>query len=149
MVDVVDKATRSRMMAGIKGKNTKPELLLRSELHRRGFRFRLHARNLPGRPDLVFPKYRTVIFVHGCFWHGHSCKVFKWPQSNKLFWETKILGNRRRDRQSIRQLVKAGWRVLVIWECQVSGKMAQARGIDKAVRFLIADRQDFLVSGDR
>jgi len=119
MADVVDRATRSRMMAGIRSKNTKPEMIVRSELHRRGFRYRLHATNLPGRPDLVFPRYSAVIFVHGCFWHGHRCKLFKWPKSRAKFWKQKITLNRKRDAKYINQLLKEGWRVCVIWECAI------------------------------
>ena len=95
MNDVVDSATRSRMMSGIKGKNTKPELMVRSGLHRLGYRFRLHRKDLPGKPDLVFAKHRAVIFVHGCFWHYHDCHLFKMPSTRREFWETKIGRNRR------------------------------------------------------
>ena len=93
MADVVDRKTRSRMMSGIRGKNTRPELLIRKGLHARGFRFRLHDKRLPGKPDLVLPKYSAVIFVHGCFWHGHDCHLFKWPQSRREFWRKKITRN--------------------------------------------------------
>jgi DNA mismatch endonuclease (patch repair protein) len=117
MADVVDRKTRSRMMSGIRGKNTKPELVIRRGLFQRGLRYRLHVSNLPGKPDLVFPKYRAVVFVHGCFWHGHDCKLFKWPASNVDFWRNKIEKNMERDNNSIEALQKAGWRVLVIWEC--------------------------------
>ena len=95
MVDVVDLATRSRMMAGIKGKNTKPEKLVRSLLHRQGFRFRLNVRELPGKPDIVLPRYHAVIFVNGCFWHGHECARSKWPKSRTDFWRNKIEGQLR------------------------------------------------------
>jgi DNA mismatch endonuclease (patch repair protein) len=110
------------MMSGIKGKNTRPELLIRSGLHRLGFRFRLHARDLPGRPDIVLPKYRAVIFVHGCFWHGHDCHLFKWPATRKAFWRRKIDGNIERDRRLRRSLTEGGWRFLVIWECSLKGR---------------------------
>lgn len=119
MTDVVDVATRSRMMAGIQGKNTKPEILIRKALHARGFRFRLHVKDLPGKPDLVLPKYRALIFIHGCFWHGHACKYFKVPQTRPEFWLEKIGGNQRRDSQQEETLKAMGWRVLVIWECAV------------------------------
>jgi DNA mismatch endonuclease, patch repair protein len=119
MADVVDKATRSRMMAGIKGKNTKPEILVRKALHAEGFRFRLHVKDLPGKPDIVLPKYRAVIFVHGCFWHGHECKYFRWPTSRKNFWQSKIMGNRARDMRSTNFLRRNGWKVNTIWECQL------------------------------
>lgn len=94
MTDVVDKATRSRMMAGIKGKDTKPEMLIRSELHRRGFRFRKNVKDLPGKPDIVLPKYRAVIMVNGCFWHGHGCRLFKWPSTRPEFWREKSIAIR-------------------------------------------------------
>lgn len=118
MTDIVDPATRSRIMASIRGKNTKPELLVRRGLHRLGLRFRLHDRHLPGRPDLVFPKYRTVLFVHGCFWHRHdSCRLAYSPSSNRQSWKKKFETNVERDRMQIMLLQQAGWRVLVIWEC--------------------------------
>ncbi len=117
MADVVDVETRSRMMSGIRAKNTKPELLLRSMLHRRGFRFRLHARHLPGTPDMVLTKFGAAIFVHGCFWHGHGCPVFKWPKSREAFWREKISRNQSNDKKAVEALIAAGWRVAVIWEC--------------------------------
>ncbi|QVM98589.1 DNA mismatch endonuclease Vsr [Pseudomonas sp. SORT22] len=119
MVDVVGPATRSRMMAGIKGKDTSPEVLIRKGLHARGFRFRLHAKELPGRPDLIFPRYKVVILVHGCFWHGHTCRYFKVPKTRPEFWLDKIGKNQARDALQIGLLRKAEWRVLVIWECAV------------------------------
>ena len=119
MNDIVDKATRSRMMASIKGKNTNPELAIRSALHQRGYRFRLHRRDLPGRPDIVLPKYKAVMFVNGCFWHGHFCHLFKWPKTRESFWRGKILSNKKRDKKNIEELVQKGWRVCVIWECSI------------------------------
>lgn len=119
MTDIVDRATRSRMMSGIRGKNTKPELVVRGFLHRAGLRFRLHAK-LPGKPDLAFPKYRTVVFVHGCFWHRHEgCPFSTTPASNIEFWQKKFRDNMRRDVEAKRQLEEQGWRVLVIWACQL------------------------------
>lgn len=109
-------------MAAIKGKNTKPELMVRRGLHARGFRYRLHGRDLPGKPDLVFPKYSAVIFVNGCFWHGHQCPQFKWPSSRAEFWRDKITGNRERDRKNVVALHGAFWRVATVWECALSGK---------------------------
>ena len=122
MPDIVSPETRSRMMAGIQGKNTRPELLIRKGLHRAGFRFRLHDRRLPGRPDLVLPRYRAVILVEGCFWHGHDCHLFKWPQSRPEFWKKKIEGNRARDRKNHIALLEEGWRVARIRECSLKGK---------------------------
>lgn len=127
MVDVVDSATRSRMMSGIRSKNTKPEKQIRSALHRRGFRFRLNQASLPGKPDLVLKKYNAVIFVHGCFWHGHECRLFKWPSSNTVFWHNKIVRNRTKDADALKALKKAGWRVMVIWECALKGKTQLAQ----------------------
>jgi len=122
MADVVSKEVRSKNMAAVRNKNTKPELLIRKGLHRLGFRFRLHDRKLPGKPDLVLPKYNAVIFVNGCFWHRHDCHLFKWPYTRKEFCQTKIEGNRARDIESIKQLQSMGWRVLTIWECSLKGK---------------------------
>lgn len=120
MVDVVDRATRSRMMSGIRGRDTKPEKLVRSFLHRAGLRFRLHA-SLPGKPDLVFPKHRAVVFVHGCFWHRHAgCRYAATPSSNAEFWQAKFDANVARDNRVARQLRKEGWRVFVVWECRLS-----------------------------
>lgn len=120
--DVVDATTRSRIMAGIRGKDTKLEMLVRRGLHSRGFRFRLHDRALPGRPDLILPRYRAAIFVHGCFWHSHNCPLFQWPRTREEFWRKKIESNRDRDRRAAERLQEAGWRVLTIWECALRGK---------------------------
>ncbi|MFJ3466483.1 very short patch repair endonuclease [Pseudomonas sp. NPDC090201] len=119
MTDVVDAATRSRMMSGIKSKNTSPEILIRKALHARGFRFRIHVSDLPGTPDLVLPKYKAVVFVHGCFWHGHGCRYFKIPQTRPKFWEEKIHKNQARDYAHLQKLLSDGWRPLIVWECAV------------------------------
>ncbi len=108
-------------MSRIRGRDTKPELLLRRGLHARGLRFRLNRKDLPGRPDLVFPRYRAVIFVHGCFWHNHDCPMFKWPATRVEFWRKKIQGNRERDSAVLATLAKENWRVLIIWECALRG----------------------------
>ncbi|WP_118183820.1 very short patch repair endonuclease [Paraburkholderia phosphatilytica] len=129
MVDVVDAATRSRMMSGIRGRNTKPELLIRSLLHRRGFRFRLDARDLPGRPDIVLPRYRAVVFVHGCFWHGHDCPLFKWPRTRPEFWHAKIERNRANDLKAVTALREQGWRVGIVWECALRGANRDIEGL--------------------
>lgn len=118
MADIVDKHTRSKMMSAVKGKNTTPELIVRRYLHQKGFRFRLHRKDLPGKPDLVLPKYHLAIFVHGCFWHQHPyCRFAAIPTSHILFWRKKFEGNAKRDRTQVEALIEAGWRVLVIWEC--------------------------------
>lgn len=119
--DVVDPATRSRMMSGIRGRDTKPEMLIRRGLHARGYRYRLHSRRLPGRPDLVFPSRRAVIFVHGCFWHGHGCRLFKWPSTRAEWWREKIEANRARDQSVREQIADLGWRQLRVWECALKG----------------------------
>lgn len=121
MTDVVSPETRSRMMAGIHAKNTKPEILVRSQLHRSGYRFRIHDTALPGKPDIVLRKYRAVIFVHGCFWHQHECHLFKWPKTRPDFWKEKISKNRERDRIAIEKLISLGWRVCIVWECAIKG----------------------------
>ena len=122
MTDVVSSETRSRMMANIKAKDTKPELVIRKILHSRGYRYRLHGKNLPGKPDIVLPKYRAVIFVNGCFWHGHDCHLFKWPKSRVDFWKDKISGNKNRDLKNHLELNIQGWRQLTVWECAIKGK---------------------------
>jgi DNA mismatch endonuclease (patch repair protein) len=109
-------------MAAIRGRDTKPELLIRRGLHALGWRYRLHDPRLPGKPDLVFRRLETVIFVHGCFWHGHDCHLFKWPKTEELFWRQKIAGNVRRDISVREQLRKNGWRVGEIWECALKGR---------------------------
>lgn len=121
MVDIVDKATRSRMMSGIRGKDTKPEIVVRKYLHRHGLRFRLHDRSLPGKPDLVFPKYRVAMFVNGCFWHRHQgCSFAATPSSNTDFWESKFVATQERDRRNRLALIELGWTVRVVWECEVT-----------------------------
>ncbi|GBR08214.1 DNA G:T-mismatch repair endonuclease [Acetobacter oeni LMG 21952] len=109
-------------MAAIRGSHTKPELLIRKLLHAAGFRFRLHVRDLPGKPDLVFPKYSAVIFVNGCFWHHHDCHLFKWPATREAFWREKIGRNVENDRKASERLREAGWRVATVWECALKGR---------------------------
>jgi DNA mismatch endonuclease, patch repair protein len=121
MADVLTPEQRRLNMRRIRGRDTRPELILRRGLHARGLRFRLHRKDLPGRPDLVFPGAQAVILVHGCFWHGHNCPMFKRPATRAEFWSTKIARNQERDRQAIAALRAAGWRVLVVWECALRG----------------------------
>lgn len=109
-------------MSGIRGKNTRPEVQIRKVLHRLGFRFRLHVKQLPGKPDIVLPKYRAIVLVSGCFWHGHDCHLFKMPGTNRDFWDTKIDRNRTHDRHVSGLLMEGGWRVAVVWECALRGK---------------------------
>ena len=126
MTDVVDRATRRRMMSGIRGKNTGPEMIVRRGLHARGFRYRLHDGGLPGKPDLVFVRYNAAMFVNGCFWHGHGCHLFKWPSSRARFWRQKISANRKRDAETLLALRKAGWRVAIVWECALKGRLRRS-----------------------
>ena len=126
MADVVDLETRSRMMSGIRGKDTKPEMAVRRTLFAAGFRFRLHRRDLPGAPDVVLPGRRVAVFVHGCFWHRHEgCPYAKLPATRPEFWKAKLEGNAGRDRRNAEALRAAGWRVLVVWECATRGKAAE------------------------
>lgn len=137
-------------MAGIRGRDTKPELLIRKGLHAKGFRFRLHGRKLPGRPDLVFPARKATIFVHGCFWHGHDCHLFKWPSSREEFWRQKIAGNRERDGKAAQMLLSDGWRVLVLWECALKGRERQSTEtvLDQVADWLQSDRQIGEIRGE-
>ena len=145
MTDVVDKKTRSRMMSDIRGKDTGPELLIRSGLHRRGIRYRLHDSRLPGKPDLVLRSRSAVIFVNGCFWHGHDCRYFKWPGTRPEFWRKKITGNRARDRRQFDQLRAAGWRVLVVWECAVrAARTNPDRLCRQLMRWIRSGSDDFM-----
>lgn len=119
-MDVHDTKTRSYNMSRIKGKRTKPEDLVAKYLFAQGYRYRRNVKSLPGTPDIVLKKYRTVIFINGCFWHMHEgCKYFVWPENNAEFWKEKLLANKQRDEEKIKQLTSNGWKVLVIWECQL------------------------------
>jgi DNA mismatch endonuclease, patch repair protein len=126
MADVHDKKTRSYNMSRIKGKNTKPEMLVRKFLHANGFRYRLHVKDLPGKPDIVLPKYKTVIFVHGCFWHGHKdCKYFIVPKTRTEWWLTKINSNIVNDTKASKALKKEGWNIIYLWECSLKPTQLQ------------------------
>ena len=123
MADVFSKSKRSKIMGKIRGVNTQPEMIVRSVLHGLGFRFRVHAKMLPGKPDIVLPRYQTAIFVHGCFWHGHpKCRRSQLPSTRKGFWTRKIKGNKKRDRRQIHALESMGWQVFIIWECETKRK---------------------------
>lgn len=119
MPDIFNKATRSRIMASIRSSDTKPEILVKKGLHKIGLRRAILPSKLPGKPDLVFPKYKFAIFVNGCFWHGHACHNFKWPKSNAVFWKVKINRNKQRDIQVRSQIKKLGWKTLIVWECKL------------------------------
>lgn len=122
MADVHTKETRSYNMSRIKAKDTKPELQVRKYLHSKGFRYKLHDKTLPGRPDIVLPKYKTVIFIHGCFWHGHNaCKYYVVPKTKTEWWLDKINGNIANDTRAVTALQQAGWRVITVWECELKG----------------------------
>lgn len=150
MADIVTPEKRSQMMSGIKGKNTKPELAIRLALHRSGLRYRLHDRKLPGKPDMVFPKYKAVLFVHGCFWHGHDCHLFKWPSSREDFWKTKINRNQEVDHLNKEKLLREGWRVGTIWECAIRGKARQPfeNVIHSSIQWLQSDEAIFEIRGN-
>lgn len=122
MSDVVSTEKRSQMMSGIRSKDTKPEIQIRKGLHARGYRYRLHESNLPGKPDLTLKKHNAVIFVHGCFWHVHECHLFKWPKTRENWWREKLSGNVKKDKENISRLHDSGWRVLIVWECALKGK---------------------------
>ena len=133
MADIVDRKTRSRMMSGIRGRDTKPERVVRSWLHRAGLRFRLHPPGLPGRPDLVLPRYSAAVLVHGCFWHRHrGCPFAATPTTNKAFWQRKFRENVERDARNVRALRRGGWRVFTVWECELNER--QLRRLVRDIR---------------
>lgn len=138
MVDFVSVEKRSNIMRGVRSKNTRPERVVRSLLHRRGFRFRLHNRELPGKPDVTLPRYRVALFVHGCFWHNHeACAAGRMPSSNVEYWQTKISRTKMRDREHAAGLAGMGWRVLTIWECELADEAqvtAKMEGFIKATQ---------------
>ena len=145
MTDVHSAETRSRNMAAIRGKNTKPEILIRHALFARGYRYRLHCPNIPGKPDIVLPKYRAAIQVQGCFWHKHTCKYFKWPKTRPEFWRKKIQGNVVRDQKALYQLKIDTWRVLIIWECALKSISSEEFEslIDRVENWLNSDSDYF------
>lgn len=122
MPDIVPPEVRSRMMSGIRSKDTRHEVALRKMLHAAGFRYRLHRRDMLGTPDITLPRHGATVFVHGCFWHGHECHLFKWPSTNRARWTEKILSNRHRDEETKRRLLEGGWRVCMVWECATRGR---------------------------
>jgi len=140
MSEKISPEVRSRMMSGIRGTNTKPERVVRSGLHALGFRFRLHRRGLPGNPDLVLPKWKSVVFVHGCFWHGHAgCAYYRIPKTRTEFWTEKIAGNIRRDAAAIEALHAGNWRIAVVWECALRRDARQA--VENLARFIASGEQ--------
>lgn len=149
MPDIFPPDVRKRIMASIRGKDTKPELVLRKGLHRLGFRYCLHNRRLPGKPDIVFPRYRAVIFVNGCFWHGHNCHLFKWPSTREQFWKEKINRNREIDKLNITRLQNMGWRICIVWECSLEGKyrLPLEVVIEECARWIKSDELFLEISG--
>ena len=146
MPDTVNKETRSRMMSSVRAKNTKLEMEIRRRLFAMGFRYRLHGKDLPGTPDMIFPKYSAVIFVHGCFWHHHGCHLSKLPGTRRSWWKKKLEGNRTRDFDVMAELRMLGWRVLVVWECgfrrpKTDRAEALDRVAERASRFLKSERK--------
>lgn len=142
MTDIMTPEERSRCMASIKGRDTKPEILVRKYLFRRGLRYRVNNKKLPGSPDIVLKKYKTVVFIDGCFWHGHKgCKYYRLPQSNTDFWRKKITGNAARDYVNNIDLQLAGWHVVRIWECQVKTKEQREETLERLYRTIVNGRQ--------
>jgi len=139
MTDVHSPEVRSRNMRSIRSANTKPEIFVRKALHAAGLRYRLGGGGLPGRPDIVLPRYRTAIFVHGCFWHGHDCKYFKLPHTRRDFWQNKIGANQQRDQTVSGLLLELGWSVIVIWECATRPGGMTPGAIAEKVRSLLGD----------
>lgn len=135
MADIFNKKKRSQIMGRISGKDTKPELIIRKALFSEGYRYRLHRKDLPGNPDIVFPNRKKVIFVNGCFWHGHSCKKAALPTTNKSFWEKKLTGNKERDKRNLAKLKAMGWKSMVIWQCQIKKNTLETQ-INKIKTFL-------------
>lgn len=148
-MDVLTPDQRRRNMSCIRGKNTKPEMLLRRGVHAAGLRFRLHVRDLPGRPDIVFPRYRAVVLVHGCFWHGHDCPLFRMPATRREFWAQKISANRSRDILSVEALLEQRWRVLTVWECSLKGRarLAQSEVISLITDFVLGRERLRVIEG--
>jgi DNA mismatch endonuclease (patch repair protein) len=150
VTDVHDPATRSRNMAAVRARDTKPELMIRKALHGAGLRYRLNVRDLPGKPDIVLPRYRAVVFVHGCFWHRHKCDLFRWPESRTEFWREKLDANAARDVKAADALEEAGWRQAVIWECALKGR--KKRDFQDTMQRLIAwirsDDQAITIGGE-
>lgn len=144
-MDRISKEHRSWNMSRIRSRDTKPELAVRSLLHKNGFRFRLHRKDLPGKPDIVLPKYRTAIFVHGCFWHRHKgCKFAYTPKAKARFWEAKFKANTRRDAKARRQLQRAGWRTAVVWECEIRGSATLAAPLLTTLKSYAGPAQGFV-----
>ena len=143
IADIFTKEERSAHMAKIKGKNTKPEIIVRKFLFSKGFRYRINDKSLPGTPDIVLPKYKTAIFVHGCFWHGHQgCKKARLPASNIDYWEKKIVENKERDRKKVKLLEDARWHVIVVWQCEIENKGQREQYLEKIVGKIFSNKEE-------
>jgi DNA mismatch endonuclease (patch repair protein) len=139
MVDTVSKEKRSEIMSKIRGVNTKPEIMVRQYLFSKGFRYTLHNKSLAGRPDISLKKYNCLIFINGCFWHGHlNCKIFSMPKTNKKFWQNKIETNINRDKRNLKELKRLGWKVIVIWECQLKNKRRE-KTLQRLVKAIVLE----------
>jgi len=141
MPDILSPTERSRRMSLIRSKDTKPELVVRKAVWAAGYRYRLHRKGLPGRPDLIFPALRTVIFIHGCYWHAHSCQKGRIPGQNSGFWQAKFTSNKARDTRNARRLRAAGWSVLTVWECSLSTTKARHPTLRRLLKALGARRE--------
>ena len=151
MPDVHDRATRRRNMQAIRGKNTKLEPLLRKALFHEGFRYSLHRKDLPGKPDLVLPKYRAVIQVHGCYWHFHGCDLSKIPDTNSDWWHAKLVATQERDQRNLRALAEKGWRVCEVWECALRGKNKRSLSdvVSSVKNWFNGDSEYLEIAGER
>lgn len=151
MPDTLTPEQRHLCMSRVKGRDTKPEILIRKALHNRGFRYGLHNKKLPGKPDLVLPKYGAVIFINGCFWHQHDCHLFKWPSTNRKFWKEKLNRNKEVDERNYQKLKDKGWYILTIWECVVKGrgKLSFDKLIDQVGDWLVFGVRDRVIKGRR
>jgi len=149
MADVLTPELRRLNMSRVRGKNTKPEMLVRRGLHARGFRFRLQRRDLPGRPDIILPSRKVALFVHGCFWHGHDCRLFQMPATRPDFWRGKITANKRRDTAAVHDLGNLGWRVGIVWECALRGnrRLSSQVVFDQLVDFITGSDLQIVIRG--
>lgn len=150
-MDIVSPEKRSKMMSGIRSKDTKPEIKIRKALYSRGYRYRLHSNKVHGKPDIIMKKYNAVIFIHGCFWHGHDCPLFRLPKTRTTFWENKINSNKERDSNVFSLLREEGWRIATIWECSMRGrgKMEIDELMDRLIEWIDSDEETLTLSGNQ
>jgi DNA mismatch endonuclease (patch repair protein) len=152
MVDIVDASTRSRMMSGIRSKDTRHEIEIRKKLFSLGYRYRLHDSRLPGKPDIILPRYKAVVFIHGCFWHAHDCELFKMPSTRVAFWRQKLDRNKQKDRENNNALKNLGWRISTIWECSFRGTGKKREKeidaiVNKIVKWLRSGKNSLEIKG--